>query len=336
MFKSFTEGLVNPEAAALQNKLETVNRTATELPAPGQKLEPAVNAIESTRDTGAPVTLQDGRQVRFHPTGGEGRFVMGEVTDRENPTEEAGLFHLGRDLGPDKVTMEHELSPAAAVSGEAARTRTTGAHEVGSARDARELSPDKVTMQHELYPADAVSGEAARTRTTGAHEVGSAHDARELSPDKVTMEHPMGGRTEEPLHATLEHLMDRAEEVTGPEDTVRTHGTNELPTDGEVAQPRVELPKTTLEHRFTDAPEDGSRTTIGNKLPEGRLNPAIFGTDAAALRTSETIRATGEHLMAQAPSEINDGSLRTASPHELSGDNPAGRFTAYGQEDNEL
>ena len=295
MFKSFTEGLVNPEAAALQNKLETVNRTATELPAPGQKLEPAVNAIESTRDTGAPVTLQDGRQVRFHPTGGEGRFVMGEVTDRENPTEEAGLFHLGRDLGPDKVTMEHELSPAAAVS-----------------------------------------GEAARTRTTGAHEVGSAHDARELSPDKVTMEHPMGGRTEEPLHATLEHLMDRAEEVTGPEDTVRTHGTNELPTDGEVAQPRVELPKTTLEHRFTDAPEDGSRTTIGNKLPEGRLNPAIFGTDAAALRTSETIRATGEHLMAQAPSEINDGSLRTASPHELSGDNPAGRFTAYGQEDNEL
>ena len=78
----------------------------------------------------------------------------------------------------------------------------------------------------------------------------------------------------------------------------------------------------------------GVRTLIGSKLPEGRLNPAIFNTDAPFSSAPEdAFRTTGENRLTDA-----EGTAEAAAPsrinltNQMASDHP-GRFTVYGPED---
>ena len=328
MFKPFTEGVANPEAAALQNKAEAVNRMASELPDPGQKLEPAVNSLGGLSDAGE--NRQSGRQVEFHRMEGAGKFMIGELTDRRPETVETASIFPEPQGRPDIKTLENPVHAAESQSTE--RSAVDGISGAQTFRDGRSVRPDVITTENRV--SDAAEIDPAETRAEAIGRTDDFGTQPEHPAGKATMENRVTEREEEPLHAALEHLMDDADDIAASPESAsdsRREAISEIPAQNGPEGRSTELPRQTLEHRVSDQPEDNGRTPIGSKLPEGRLNPAIF--DAASFRAPEAVRTTLENRIAD-PAERTDApeDVRATLTNQIEADS-SGRFTVYGSEE---
>lgn len=327
MFKSFTEGLANPEAASLQNKTETVNRMATELPDPGQKLEPAVNTFESGNRNDVSRNPQNGKELLLNQTEGAGKFIIGEPVDPAQTSPEAARMSPTGNFHPEKTTMEYRIPADEGDIQESVRTTAPFAN--GDRFSEREPGSDKKNLVNQDFTGRFTEG-IGSTESPSVTAPAAMRIEREPGSDKTTLENRGNENREEPLHAALEHLFDQPH----ANDTTESAADVRIPPINETEASRAELPRATLEHRFSDAPDDGGRTLIGSKLPEGRLNPAIFNTDAPFFPAPETaFRTTGENRLTDA-----EGTAEAAAPsrinltNQMASDNP-GRFTVYGPED---
>ncbi len=334
MFKSFTEGLVNPEAASLQNKTETVNRMATELPDPGQKLEPAVSTLGGNNRNDVSLNRHNGKELLLNQTEGAGKFIIGEPVESAQASADAVRMPSPGNLGPGKTTMEYRIPADEGDIQESVRTTAPFAN--GDRFSEREPGSDKKNLLYQEVPNGRFADGYESAESTAVNGPGEIRIEHEPAPDKTTLENRGIESNEPPLHSTLEHLFDQphANETTGSAADVRIPLINEPSVLDSEDAPRAELAKTTLEHRFSDAPDDGGRTLIGSKLPEGRLNPAIFNTDAPFSPAPEdAFRTTGENRLTDA-----EGTAEAAAPsrinltNQMASDHP-GRFTVYGPED---
>lgn len=327
MFKSFTEGLANPEAASLQNKTETVNRMATELPDPEKKLEPAVNTFEGGNRNDVSLNRHNGKELLLNQTEGAGKFIIGEPVESAQTSPEAVRMSPTGNFHPEKTTMEYRIP--AESGGRQDGGRTTAVFVDGDLSNPREPGSDKKSLVNQDFTGRFTEG-IGSTESPAVTSPAAMRIEREPGSDKTTLENQGNENREEPLHATLENLFDQPH----ANDTTESAADVRIPPINETEASRAELPRATLEHRFSDAPMDGGRTLIGSKLPEGRLNPAIFNTDAHFSPAPETaFRTTGENRLTDA-----EGTAEAAAPsrinltNQMASDHP-GRFTVYGPED---